>query len=248
MIYLNPEYRSLFGEDDFWTWFRRECPESRFMDEGVPTDGDIILQYAVLGPWQGRGRSVALLWELYPQMVEYGFHSAADHEKVARMHACAKAAWKKTAPTPLSASYFGGKEIDIMPIGVDAKKFRPVTIYGDTPTRAYWCGSSHPMKGYDLLDDELTRRGLECRPFLKERPVTQQVLVDEMELCDCWIRTSRLPCFYLSEWEAIMSGLPMIVAEGACRSEFHETIGRYEACALGWDRDISRWMRYLELE
>lgn len=244
MIYLNPEHRSLFGEDDFWTWFRRECPDSRFMNEGEPTDDDIVLQYAVLGPWEGNGRSVALLWELYPQMIERNLHSADDHEKVARMHACAAAAWKRTVPTPLAATYFKGA-IDIMPIGVNADLFNTVGVMVP-PQRAYWCGSRHPMKGYDLLQAELNRLGLACRPFFKEEPVSQHALAAEMQRCDVVIRTSRLPSYYLSEWEAMAAGLHMIVADGAVKPEF-VPMSREDVIRSGWARDINRWLEYLEV-
>ena len=246
MIFLNPEFRSLYGDDDFWTWFRANCTDSRFMDEGTPGDDDVVLQYAVLGPWRGKGRYVALLWELYPQMIERGLHSEADYGKVELMNECAAGAWKRTAPSPLAASYFHAYgPIDIMPIGVDTDLFRPVKTFRNL-NRAYWCGSSHPMKGYDLLGPELDHRGLACRAFFKESPVSQQELAEEMKKCDWWIRTSRLPSFYLSEWEAMAAGLPMILAEGAVEPEF-KPMGRDGVIAAGWSRDISKWIRYLEV-
>ena len=246
MIYLNPEFRSLYGDDDFWTWFRANCPDSRFMDEGTPGDDDVVLQYAVLGPWRGKGRYVALLWELYPQMIERGLHSPADHSKVELMNECAASAWKRTAPSPLAASYFTSYgPIEIMPIGVDTELFRRVKTR-PTPERAYWCGSRHPMKGYDLLQAEVARRGLECRPFFKESPVSQQELATEMRKCDVWIRTSRLPSFYLSEWEAMAADLPMVLAEGAVDPEW-PSMRRDAVIAQGWNRDITEWIRYLEV-
>src|SRR5690348_830337 len=93
MIYLQPEVRSGLGEDTFWTWFAREFPESSFdlPPGGILNPDDVVLQYSTLGPPRTQGGiTVALCWELYPEM-RRALGSAEWDGVIERTRECARA-------------------------------------------------------------------------------------------------------------------------------------------------------------
>lgn len=70
MIFLSPEIKSDSGEDIFLTWFEREFSNTTFDDPDRAQENDIILRYSTKGVISPniRDKSVALFWELLPEM------------------------------------------------------------------------------------------------------------------------------------------------------------------------------------
>jgi hypothetical protein len=273
MIYLNPENVSALGDDTFWTWFKREFPSSRF---GIPKrlgPHDIILQYSTMGFTNVAGKSLALLWELYPEMKVVFQSNEWDHI-LAKVYECAKLCTYRTAPTMGSAKYY--KDIgvtDLLPIGVDTDLFKPAEDkwglrqkYG-IPQDAevgFWGGTTHPMKGYDRLF-EYAKQHPEihwiCIWKWREEAgnlqgahnyvqVNQKMLSELMGCCDFALFTGRLSTYYMIEWEAMATGLTvrfcddiMFPRDFTPSSNPRDDVMRYK-----WDRRSAKkiWAEYLE--
>ena len=124
MIYLNAECINSLGEDTYWTWLKRELGDiSTFSVATAVTSKDVILRYATLGSSGFPRNTIALLWELYPQMKEIGIFCDG---RIGAMAHCAANAARRTVATPLMAPYFEkfGK-VDVLPLAVDTDLFCP---------------------------------------------------------------------------------------------------------------------------
>jgi glycosyltransferase involved in cell wall biosynthesis len=272
MIYLNPEVASGLGEDTFWTWFKREFPGARF---GLPdrlNEDDIVLQYSTLGFADRTGKSVALLWELYPEM-KARLRSNEWDDKIAKIDECAKFSTYRTVSTSLMTPYyerFG--TIHELPIGVDTNLFKPLD---DKPhlrkkyqipidaTVGFWCGTTHVMKGFERLKqyaardptvhwiivwkDESERGFLPGASQFVKAP--QSTLCELMNASDFYLSCSLLRPFYMVEWEAMACDLPIrLIDENLPKDFVLSSHPREDVFRLGWDRGSAKktWQRYLE--
>lgn len=277
MIYLNAECVSGLGEDTFWTWFHREFPhESQFgLPDGDLQPDDIVLRYSTLGPVPRKGgKTVALLWELYPEMRDRLGSNAWDGI-IERTHACAAAADYRVAATPLMAKeYARHGQVDVLPIGVNTNLFAPVSPeakqrirerYGIPPLArvGFWCGTTHQMKGYDrlwayaALHPEINwvvvwktvaeSAHSRVKTVFEASHITQDALADLMRASDFFLSTGRLRPFFMVEWEAMASGLPFVTAPGVEKEFIPSHDPRRDVFSRCWDRVGARanWHAYL---
>lgn len=272
MIYLNAEVTSSLGEDTFWTWFKREFPSSRF---GLPRrmfPEDIVLQYSTLGFVNRTGKSVAVLWELLPQMREV-FGSDQWDERLTLIRECARFSTWRTTPTSLTTHYYEKYgSVEILPIGVDTDLFRPLSERHSLRARysipldrrvGIWVGTTHPMKGYARLVETAARDLSVYWIAVWKQPseaghlpgasnfvqVTQPVLCELMNCADFYFSSSLLPSYYMAEWEAMACNLPVTVADGSLGKDFVPSEHpRGDLFGLGWDRPTTkrRWTAFLE--
>jgi glycosyltransferase involved in cell wall biosynthesis len=272
MIFLNPEIISGLGEDTFWTWFKRGFPTASFTIPKRLNFDDILLQYSTMGFPQIPGKTVALLWELYPEMREV-FKADIWDNKISKVYECAKYCTHRTVSSPLAAKYY--KEfgsVDVIPIGVNTDLFRPMNNkislrekYGLPLDKeiGFWGGTTHPMKGYSRLLEyakkhpdiywiivwkwEMEADHFEGgHNFIK---ITQEMISDLMNCADFILFTGMLRSYFMLEWEAMACDVPVRLFDETLERDFipcHNP--RDDVFRLKWDRQSTKdlWSTFLE--
>jgi glycosyltransferase involved in cell wall biosynthesis len=270
MIYLHAEVVNALGEDTFWTWFKREFPTSSFEIPKSLAKDDVILQYSTLGFANRSGKSIALLWELYPEMKKQLGSSQWDNI-IAKTFECAQFSTFRVVASHLAAPFYEqfGK-IDVLPIGVDCDLFKPLMDkkvlrdkYGIPQNRevGIWCGTNHLMKGFSRLQ-EYAKQNPEiywivvwkwekeaghldgASNFVK---LPQSTLCELMNAADFFLCTSLLRPFYMVEWEAMACNLPMRIMDNMQKDFNPSTNPRDDIFRLKWDRNSVKtsWSEYL---
>lgn len=266
MIYLQPEVKSGLGEDTFWTWFAREIGGTFDPPPGPLGPHDIALRYSTLGPCRpgDEPRTIALLWELLPEMKEVLGGTAWD-EKIARTMECAKHAARRFVATPLAVRFYTDcGPVEVLPIGVDMDLFSPRRDRRNLPPTGFWCGTTHPMKGYRRLK-EFARLSFWVRWIIvwkseAERAPESDFLpnsrnytrVSQVRLAELMNEATFLACpgllhpYFMVEWEAMACDLPVINLgpEKDFPSSEHPRPYLFE---LGWSRNQLKeeWIRIL---
>ncbi len=267
MIYLQPEVKSGLGEDTFWTWFEREIGGTFDPPPGPLGPHDIALRYSTLGPCRpgDEPRTIALLWELLPEMREILGGTAWD-EKIEATRECAKHAARRFVATPLAARFYADCGlIESLPIGVDTDFFFPQRDRRNLPPTGFWCGTTHPMKGYARLR-ELARENhhiswiivwkseAERAPATEFLPRSQNfTLVSQGRLAELMNESTFLACpgllrpYFMVEWEAMACDLP-VINMGPPKDFEPLEHPRVKLFDLGWSRHQvkSQWIRVLE--
>jgi hypothetical protein len=278
-IYLQPEVKSGLGEDTFWCFAEREFPGTCDpIPAGFLSQRDQLLQYSTVGPPKldpaSQGLSVALLWELFPEMrLQLGSREWDDI--IARTEKCAFACDRRVVSTKFAVDFYKHcGHVDVLPIGVDCELFRPLRHPEDLRRRhgipigkrvGFWCGTKHSMKGFDRLvkyageNPDIhwlivwkSKRERGHLPGATEFVHVPQATINELMNCaDFFLSPGRLRPFFMVEWEAMAAGLPMVNISGL-EKDFELAEGespRERVFAEGWDRHSAkaRWLRYLGL-
>ena len=270
MIYLNPEVVSGLGEDTFWTWFKREFPSASF---GLPKrleNEDVVLQYSTLGFANLAGKSIALLWELYPEMKERLGSNEWDG-RLARIYECARFSTYRTVASRLAVSaYEQYGVVDVLPIGVDTDLFKPLSERDALRDKycipkgkavGIWCGTTHRMKGFSKLEEyaklspevywivvwKWPQEAGKLAGASNFTQVPQQTLCELLNCADFFLSTSMLRPFYMAEWEALACNVPMRII-GDMEKDFAPSSNpRDDVFRYGWDRRSAKkmWADYL---
>lgn len=245
-VYLVPEVRSGLGEDTFWTWFAREFADSSFEVPAAIGPQDFVLQYGTLGPSKVvGGRKVALLWELYPEMLKQGV--GADTAKIAMLRRCAAASDVRVITSPVMGEFFDG-DLTLLPIGVDTDLFRPMdkeamrAKHGIPVARVgFWAGTDHPMKGRDRLKEYAARHpDVFWIAVSKRDRLPQRTLAELMNCADFALFTGRLRPYFMVEWELMACNIPVIDISGCERDFIPGERPREDVLRLGWSRHQAR--------
>jgi len=270
MIYLSAEVVSGLGEDTFWTWFKREFPESRFGLPSSVTKDDIILQYSTLGRNRFPENTIGLLWELHPEM-KFQLKSNEWDGVIEKIELCATTCKYKTTPSHLMLPYYEkyGK-VDLIPIGVDTDLFRPMENKEllkrkyNIPTNkkiGFWAGTTHRMKGFqnllvwaqqhpDIYWIIVWKTHSEAG-FLPGASnfvhVTQQQLAELMNCADFFLSCGLLRPFFMVEWEAMSCNLPIVIINNMEKDFIPSAEPRNDIFRLKWDRKTTKeiWRSYI---
>lgn len=271
MIYLNTEIFSGLGEDTFWTWFKREF--SKEAEYGMPSklnQEDIILQYSLQGACT-HSNTIALLWELYPEM-KVMLNSSEWDEIILKINQCAKTAKKLTMPSSLMVPYYENfGKIDILPIGVDTDLFIPMDkeslrLKHNLPRNkkiGIWAGTMHPMKGIENLvryanenkdifwiiiwkhEQEFNSSYIENS--INFTNITQQQISELMSCADFYLSCGVLRPFFMIEWEAMACNVPIVILNNLQKDFIPSDNPRNDVFKLGWDRKTAKetWRKYI---
>lgn len=252
MIYLAPEIKSSIGDDTFWTWFEREFICSFDIPSHI-NPKDVVLQYSTCGaPKCVGGKSVALLWELHPDLIEQDIPMGNWRERMALINQCASACDFRTVSSPIMQQYYN--DTVVLPIGVDTNLFCPRNKaearakwgYSQEARIGFWGGNPHPMKGMDRLQEYQSKNpDIQWIIADKWNPRPQTELAQLMNCADFGLFTGRLRSYYMVEWEMMASDIPIIDISGMER-DFMPT-GRAKVFELGWSRWQAREAWYLFL-
>jgi glycosyltransferase involved in cell wall biosynthesis len=271
MIYLSAEVVSGLGEDTFWTWFKREFPNSKF---GIPQNinkEDVILQYSTLGRNKFPDNTVGLLWELHPEM-KVKLNSDQWDGVITKIHACASTCKYRTTPSRLMVPYYESfGKLDLLPIGVDTDLFRPMfnrnelkRKYGiPTDKRiGFWAGTTHPMKGFqNLINYKNENPDIYWIIVWKQRgessnllghsnftQISQQQLSELLNCTDFFLSCGLLQPFYMIEWEAMSCDVPIVISSGLEKDFIPSDHPRNDIFRLGWDRKTTKelWKNYIK--
>lgn len=251
--------------------------------------GDSLLQYSTMGvaninwlPRPGVHR-IALCWELHHEMRDR-LASREWDSTIKRIEQCASRCEQRTVASKIMRhcyKRFGA--VDVLPIGVDCELFRPAANdtekrelrekhrlgISDTSSRVcFWAGTSHPMKGFDLLQKHAaenptdiyvivwkSRRersrditlSLGLRSIQFTGPLPQETISELMRASDCFLCTSRLRPYYMVEWEAMACNLPVVIV-GEQKKDFVPSENpRDDVLREGWSRVQAKemWRQYL---
>lgn len=270
MIYLNAEVASGLGEDTFWTWMHREFPSSSLSVPKKLNDEDAILRYSTLGFLPIKGKQIALCWELYPEMQRV-FKTTQWDNKIALVENAARYSTYRTVATAFTQSYYEKYgSVEIIPIGVDIEVFKPSSNkeelrkkYGLPLNKeiGFWIGTTHPMKGYDVLVQ-----------YARENPdihwvavwkwkmesghlpgannyvkIPQTMIAELMNAADFFASCSRLPTYYMSEWEAMACNIPFRFLIDTRKEFVPSSTPRDNVMKMGWDRPAvkRKWQGFL---
>lgn len=272
-IYLNPEVASGLGEDTFWTWFKREIPNTEYLNVNSKIRyNDVILHYSTMGESKYPHNTICLLWELYPEMKKK-FNSNMWDSRISKIDEAIKSSRKITVSTSFTIEFYKDlKNIEILPIGLDTDIFKPLINknvlrkkYG-VPTDkrvGVWVGTTHKMKGFDKLlkyrkqnpdifwiiiwkweQESLHVNDKNCISFVQ---ISQKQMNELYNCGDFFLSTSRLRPFFMSEWEALASNLPFVVLENITKDFVPSMNPRKQVFELGWDRKTAkkRWIEYI---
>jgi hypothetical protein len=272
MIHLAAEVVSGLNEDTFWTWFHREFPASKFSQPRWRLGkNDVVLQYSTLGAPRFRERSVALLWELLPDMKEV-FRSDLWDTKIQKTHECARGCRHRVVATPLAVRHYEHHgPVDVLPIGVNTDLFKPLgdkialRRKYDIPVGqrvGFWCGTTHPMKGFHrLLEWRRDHPDVHWIIVWKQPSeagrlpgateftlVDQQRLAELMNCADFFLSCGMLNPFYMVEWEAMACNLHLEILDGREKDFVPSPNPRDDIFRLKWDRPSAKrlWTEYLE--
>jgi len=272
MIYLSPEIASGLGEDTFWTWFKREVSNTTFDDVNRAQENDIILRYSTKGiiPPNIKAKSVALCWELLPEMKVKLNSNSWDH-KINVTYQVANSCDRRVVASRLSIPYYEhcGK-IDIIPIGVDTNLFKPssdkesLRLKYNLPLDKeiiFWGGTNHPMKGFQNLlkfKQDNPQYHYICvwktpgeatllEGFSNHILVKQEILSELMAASDYILCCGLLQPFYMIEWEAMSCGLKPIILNNVEKDFVPSLDPRKDIFDQGWSRDQVKvtWEKYL---
>lgn len=271
MIYLNPEVKSGLGEDTFWTWFNREFPSSVFELPKKMNLDDAILQYSTLGFPGVPGKTIALLWELYPEMREV-FKVDTWDIKISKVNECAKYSTHRTVSSPMAAKFYEEYgSVDVLPIGVNTDLFKEKNNkdhlrekYGIPLDKeiGFWGGTTHPMKGFSNLIEYSTAHPdifwivvwkwqaeagsmNNGKNFVK---VDQETLCDLMNCADFMLFTGLLRSYFMLEWEAMACNVPIRHYNPSLERDFYPSNNpRDDVFKMKWDRASAKqlWSNYL---
>jgi hypothetical protein len=272
MIYLVPEVMSGLGEDTFWTWFHREFPNSTF--DPPPVDigpNDVILQYSTMGPSKYMNNTLALMWELYPEM-KVALNSNAFDNVIRTTERCGANAKRLVVTSELTIPFYSklGRPIDLLPIGVDTDLFKPgpqdiIRVkygLGLEEKIGFWCGTHHEMKGFQLLEQyRIQHPDIDWIVVWKDHTeyqtldwahtycqLSQLELSELMSAADFFLCTNMLRPYFMIEWEAMACDLPFIDIGTQEREFFPSAHPREDIFARGWDRPSAKivWQNYLK--
>lgn len=270
-------------EDHFWRWAERELDGKQLLADPQPKNGDVVLRYATLGPLRYASAiqaiqsvgvcQIALLWELYPEMERANCGSYPA--KIEQMIRCGQQSRFSVVPSELVASlydyipFFIGERIVVQPIGVDMDLFSPG--YPPTASRVgLWCGTDHPMKGFDQIPWGIADRwiivwknersrvkamtgemGRRC-PVSAEHytAVSQRKLAELMQRSSFYCVAGRLRPFFLVEYEAMACNLPIVICGEKEKDFIPSDSPRQQLIDMGWDRKDAKkaWLRLIDKE
>ncbi len=273
MIYLSPEVRTSVNEDTFWDWMNRVFSQSSFEVPSTLNVDDIILRYSAMGFLPVAGKSVALCWEMYPQMQKLYHNNSLSEDAVKRVYEAARYCTYRVVATPKNAVWyekFG--TVEVIPIGVDTDFWRPYNNKAefrkkyDIPQNAkvgVWIGTFHHMKGFARLVEYaqnnpeiywiivIGRQYRALSAFDNAKifmDVPQSIIVELINAADFYLCTNRLSAYYMADWEAMSCNIPFVY-DSEESPEFKVSLNpREEVMRRGWSRQSvqKQWTDFFE--
>jgi len=272
MIVLTPEVASGLGEDTFWTWIKREFPDSVF--DASPkhlSSEDVVLRYSTMGKSSNFQNSIALLWELHPEM-KRALNSNKFDPVIQKIDECAQSCKFRTTPTELTKTFYPDVEnIKVMPIGVDTDLFRPAADKVALRRKwnvpldkrvIFWGGTTHPMKGFSHL--QAWKRSNPDTHFIivwkthseaghlpgaqEYTHISQEQIAELMGCADSFLSCGILRPFFMLEWEAMACNLQIINMHSLSKDFIPSQNPRDDVFGLKWDRATAKnsWRTYFD--
>lgn len=271
MIYLNCEVKSGLGEDTFWTWFSREFPNSSFEVPQKLNEDDILLRYSTLGYLPIEGKQMALCWELYPEMKDL-FNTTCFDNRASLVENTARYSTYRTVATNVTVkNYNKYGQVVVIPIGVNTDLYKPLDGRNslrdkyDLPKNkkiGLWIGTFHPMKGvskfleYAALNPEIEwiviwkwkMEELKMKNVHSFVKIKQDQICELLNAADFFLSTSQLCPYYMSEWEAMATGIPFVYYGNTEREFYPSNSPRDDVFTMGWDRKSvkKKWIEFFE--
>lgn len=272
MIYLNAEVISGLGEDTFWTWFMREFPSSSFEIPKKLENRDMLIRYSTLGFLPIKGKQTSLCWELYPEMKAI-YNTQQWNHILANVYESAKYSTYRTVPTTYSKKiYLKYGSVNVIPIGVDSKLFKPSkdkkklrVKYGIKGKKVgIWVGTTHPMKGFeefleykynhpDIFWILVWKSESESWPVNEDNHlsftnITQSTLAELFQASDFFLSTNKLSTYFMVEWEAMTANLPIVLANNRYKEFIPPNKPRKFIESMNWTRDKAKkqWEIFLD--
>lgn len=260
MIYLYTPGLSGLGEDTFWTWFSREFETDYSMPPSIGPHDIAIVNAARNNPPEG-GKKIALVFELYPEMKRW--LGGGQYDPIINfMKNTSKKCQMIGCTSPVVYEDFQDLNVPLrtIPLGIDVELFRPMNNksalrqkYG-LPLNArigFWSGTTHPMKGYDLLKQHASNNpdifwvivwksagDQDSLPPNAKSWITipQGIFVELMNSSDFCLCANRLRPYFMVEWEAMACNLPFEIVTPTPREFIPEPEPRGSLFKYGWDR------------
>ena len=270
MIYLNVETKNNLWEDNFWTWFQREFPSSKFEIPQELKDDDIVLTYSTLGFLPIIGKQAALCWELYPLMQNFFGIDMYDNIMQKVYETARYSTYRIVASKERVKDYIRFGSVDIIPIGVDTNIFKPMDNKEELKEKynipknkriGIWIGTYHPIKGLDnllkyasensdiywIIIWEFKEEALEIPNSSNYIQIPQHQISELINCADFFLSANKLSSYFTIEWEAMACNIPFVIIESSKREFYPSQNPRDDVFERGWDRNSvkKQWEEFL---
>jgi hypothetical protein len=264
--------RSGYGEETFWVWFEKNFNSSYSLPKQY-TKEDVVLRYSTVGPLHTKpGKSVALCWELLPEM-QIVLEDNSWDSIIGTTYETARVSDYITVASRFSVPFYSGfgKPVDILPIGVDTDLFRPFSLDEKYKLKlkynipldkkiGFWCGTPHKMKGSVNLqkyaDEHLDiywvvvwyqAIGSFVGAGQQHFTIDQKTMAELMNCADFQLGTSILRPYYIIEYEGMACNLPRIETVDLEKDFSVGVNPRDDLFENGWDRSSCKkvWDAYI---
>lgn len=271
MLYLMPEIANALGEDTFWTWAKREFPNSIMEAPTTLQKGDVLLRYSTnRSPMLYPENTITMLWDMQYELKKV-LQSNAWDEVLTVIDRAGQSSAKLTGYSSLMTPYYAhyNKPIDILPVGVNTDLFKPhdklsVRAKYNLPADrriGIWSGDTHPMDGFDKLQAFAAQnpdilwvivwKWAQAQGYMEGARnfpcMPQQDLSELISCADFFLACGRLHPFFLVEWEAMACNTPLLILDGMEKDFVPSANPRDDVFRLGWDRHTAKktWLNYI---
>jgi len=267
MILINPTTRNqILDDDNFWDWFKREF-DTRDYNTFIPGTKDILVNSSFHKVAHNPDRIINLHLELMKEIYDkYSIYSGYKPNVKDILYNC-KHSRLTVIPSHLMYYHYRSycKKLEVIPIGVNMDKFRPLSNKQELQDKyklpknkriGFWSGNTGLWRGYnDLVNfcknnsdvywifnhyryEKIKWPGMHCQVHYR---VSQENINELLNISDFYLCTNQLGPYYMSDWEAIASGVPIIDTVNIPR-ELPGIPSRNKMIRALWDREDVKLM------
>lgn len=226
MVYLFP------GVDTWWEWFERNFSPTSHNLPSIYNSEDVVFRYSTKGAINTTpGKSIAMCWELLPEL-ERVFNNHGWDGPIQQTYEAARTCTHRIITTEFARKdYEPYGRVDNLPIGVDTDLFKPRSPEDKYKLKekyrvpldkeiGFWCGSNHPMKGYQSVVRYAkenpniywilvwySERGELIYNCQQHTSIPQPMLSELMSCADFQLGVSLLRPYYIVEYEGMACNL-----------------------------------------
>lgn len=262
MIQINPTTRTqVLNDDNFWDWFQREF-DAVYYNGYIPGTRDILINSSFHRVDHSPDCTINLHLELMKEIYDkYPIYNGYKPNVEDILHNC-KSSKMTVIPSHLMYYHYRSycKRLEVIPIGVNMDKFKPLSNKQELQDKyklpknkriGFWSGNTGMWRGYDDLinfcknnsdvywifnhyrNEKIKWPGMHSQVHYR---VSQETINELLNASDFYLCTNQLGPYYMSDWEAIASDVPIIDTVSIPR-EFYSKPSRDKMIKAGWDRE-----------
>lgn len=257
-ILINPTTKlRLLNDDNLWEWFKRDF-NAKFY-EGIVGPEDILLNSSFHALSNYTGKIITIHLELMKELRDKYPELSGYSKNVDQMMINFKNSSLTTIPSKLMYEDYKDicKCLEVVPIGIDLNVFKPIADKQELRDKwklpknkriGFWSGNTGVWRGLKDLKKFISTnndvhwiinyyRGDRIKlPGSIFYRITQPEINELLNAADFYLCTNQLGPYYMSDWEAIAAGTPIIDTVDTVR-ELGNQPNREKLIQEGWGRD-----------